>query len=107
GDLAGVPRIRRDRDARLLEYSAVWLERAHKAGVPFALGTDSGFAVTPFGEFHARELEDLQRYAGMTALEAITAGTRNGARMMGHDGELGEVRVGALADLLVVDGDPA
>ena len=33
------------------------LRKARKAGVPMMTGTDSGFAVTPYGEWHARELE--------------------------------------------------
>jgi imidazolonepropionase-like amidohydrolase len=91
---------------RMLDASADSLHRAHAAGVKFALGTDTGFGITAYGEWHARELELLTVYAGLTPLEAITAGTRNGALMMGREGELGEVTPGCLADLLVVRGNP-
>jgi adenine deaminase len=90
----------------MLEATAVSLHAAHEAGVRFAMGTDTGFAMTPYGEWHARELELLVTYAGLTPLEAITAGTANGARMLGLDDEVGQIRAGMLADVLVVDGDP-
>jgi len=90
----------------MLEKSADSLHRAHAAGVRFAMGTDTGFGITAYGEWHARELELLTVYAGLSPLEAITAGTRNGAAMLGLDGEVGEVRPGCLADLLVVRGNP-
>lgn len=90
----------------MLEKTADTLHRAHAAGVRFALGTDTGFGITPFGEWHARELELLCIYAGLSPLEAITAGTRNGAEMIGLAGQVGQVSPGYLADLLVVRGDP-
>ncbi|MFD0252100.1 MULTISPECIES: metal-dependent hydrolase family protein [Streptomyces] len=92
---------------RMNEKTMDSLHRAHAAGVKFGMGTDSGFAVVPYGEFHARELELLVEYAGMTPLEAIRAGTLNNAPMVGLEGEVGEVAVGKLADLIVVDGDPS
>jgi imidazolonepropionase-like amidohydrolase len=91
----------------VLEKTADTLHRAHKAGVRFAMGTDTGFSVTPYGEWHARELELLATYAGLSPLEAITAGTRNGAAMVGLEGELGEIKPGYLADLITVCGNPA
>ena len=42
---------------RNIEIACVNLRKARKAGVPMMTGTDSGFAVTPYGEWHARELE--------------------------------------------------
>lgn len=105
-EIAGVPRGEAEGCRRMLEDSAVTLHKAHDAGVSFAMGTDTGFAVTPYGKWHARELELLMIYAGLSPLEAITAGTSAGARMVGLDGEVGAVRAGYLADLLIIDGDP-
>jgi adenine deaminase len=90
----------------MLDKSADALHRAHAAGVTMVLGTDSGFSVTPYGVWHARELELLMTYAGLTSVEAIQAGTSNGARMLGLDGQIGVVAPGMIADLIVVDGDP-
>ncbi|MSY17737.1 MAG: amidohydrolase family protein [Actinobacteria bacterium] len=107
GHLVGVPERKRDAYKRLLfDYAAPALAKAHAAGVPFMTGTDSGFAVTPFGEWHARELELLMTYAGHSALEAIRAATLNGAVALGLKGQVGVIAPGMIADVLVVDGDP-
>jgi hypothetical protein len=45
-------------------------------------------------------------YAGLTTLEAIQAGTSNGALMLGLEGRVGVVAPGMIADLIIVDGDP-
>ena len=45
--------------------------------------------------------------AGFTPLEAITIGTRNGARFLGRDGRIGTIAPGKQADLMVVAGDPS
>jgi hypothetical protein len=89
------------------EDTAETLHQAYAAGVRFAMGTDTGFAIVPYGEFHARELELLVEYTGMSPLEAIAAGTRNGAPMVNLDNEVGVVAQGKLADLIIVDGDPS
>ena len=107
GHLVGTPVAERDGAARLLEKTADTLHRAHRAGVKFGVGTDTGFAVTPYGEWHARELELMMEYAGLSELEAIQAATKNNALVLGLDGQVGEVAPGMLADLLVVAGDPA
>jgi imidazolonepropionase-like amidohydrolase len=106
GHLVGAPEDLRDGMKRLLDRTGDALQRAHAAGVKMVLGTDSGFSVTPYGVWHARELDLLMTYAGLTSLEAIQAGTSNGALMAGLEGELGEVKPGYIADLIVVDGDP-
>ncbi|WP_433802858.1 amidohydrolase family protein [Actinomycetospora sp. CA-084318] len=89
-----------------IEVTAKQLAKAHAAGVPFLAGSETGFAVTPVGEWHARELEMFVEYMGMTPMEAIVAATRNGAFAMRAEGELGTLEVGRIADVLVVDGDP-
>ena len=106
GQLVGAPRPMADGMARMLDKTGDALHRAHQAGVRFAVGTDSGFSVTPYGEWHARELELLVTYAGLSPLEAIQAGTQGGALMLGLDGRLGVVSGGMIADLIVVAGDP-
>jgi imidazolonepropionase-like amidohydrolase len=106
GSLVGAPRPMADGMARMLDKTADSLHRAHAAGVRFAVGTDSGFSVTPYGEWHARELELLVSYAGLSTLEAIQAATQNGAAMLGLDGKAGVIAPGMLADIIVVDGDP-
>jgi imidazolonepropionase-like amidohydrolase len=106
GHLVGAPGPMRDGMKRMLDVSGDALHRAHQAGVKMALGTDSGFSVTPYGVWHARELELLMTYAGLTSLEAIQAGTSHGALMLGLDGQVGVIAEGMIADLIIVDGDP-
>lgn len=106
-DVARVPAHQADGVRRMLDKTADSLHRAHAAGVRFAMGTDAGFGVTAYGEWHARELRLLQDYAGLSPLEAIQAGTSHGAPMVGLDGQVGTLAEGMLADLIVVDGDPS
>ena len=87
---------------KLLEYQAVSFQMALKAGVKMALGTDLG----SFGHGqNALELEYLVE-AGMTPMQAIVAGTKMGAICMGLGDQVGMIKPGMLADLLIVDGDP-
>jgi imidazolonepropionase-like amidohydrolase len=86
--------------------SADMLHKAHKAGVPILCGTESGFSLTPYGEWHYREMEVFVEYLGFTPLEAIKAGTSEGARIFNKQGELGIVAENAIADLIIIDGDP-
>jgi imidazolonepropionase-like amidohydrolase len=106
GELVGTPAGFRGGCRRMLDRTADTLHRAHAAGVTFALGTDTGFAVTPYGEWHARELELLMDYAGLSAQEALQAGTVNAARTVGLEGQVGDVQPGMLADLLIVQENP-
>ncbi|HVC13999.1 MAG TPA: amidohydrolase family protein [Acidimicrobiales bacterium] len=104
GDRVGVPPHIIERMKRAMDRSASTFHKAHDAGVQFLMGTDTGFALTPFGEWHARELELLVDYAGLSPVEAIHAGT--GAAAFTVDPQVGVLAPGMLADLLIVDGDP-
>ena len=53
------------------------------------------------------ELELLVDLAGLTPLQALTAGTSGGARAIGVEDELGTVTEGKLADLVLLSRDPA
>ena len=106
GERVGAPTELRDGMARALDKTADSLHRAHAAGVTFVMGTDSGFSVNPYGEWHARELELLMTYAGLTPMEAIQAGTRNAAVTLNLEGQIGTLAPGQIADILIVDGDP-
>jgi imidazolonepropionase-like amidohydrolase len=89
-----------------IEATGEMTRRAFDAGVPLLCGSESGFALTPYGHWHARELEVFVDVLGLTPLEAITCATANGAIAMRRPGELGLIAEGCVADLLVVDGDP-
>jgi imidazolonepropionase-like amidohydrolase len=76
--------------------------RAFKAGVKIAMGSDAIY--TMFGE-NTRELGWFVK-AGMTPEQALQTATRNAAKLLGKENELGAVAPGYLADLVAVDGDP-
>ena len=80
------------------------VRRMHKAGITIVAGTDSPYPGVFFGEGLHRELELLVS-AGLTPLEAISAATRNAARLMG-DTTWGTIEPGKRADILLVDGKP-
>ena len=82
------------------------LRKAHKAGVPMLTGTDSGFAVTPYGEWHARELEIFVEHLGFTPAEALRAATEVTARFMADGHKIGVLEKGRAADFIAVDGSP-
>ena len=92
--------------ARELERCVENMKELRKRGVRVLPGGDYGFAWNPIGR-NARDLEHFVTLLGMSPLEAIQACTRLGGELMQLGGELGLVREGCLADLLLVDGDPA
>lgn len=78
--------------------------REFKAGIPLGFGTDSGPPGRFPGYFAHWELSLLVD-AGLTPAQAIRTATRNAARFL-HAKDLGTLRVGKEADLIVLDADP-
>jgi imidazolonepropionase-like amidohydrolase len=76
-------------------------QKAVKAGVKIAFGTDSG--VYPHGR-NARQLPYMVRY-GMTSMQAVQSATFVAAELMGWEHRIGSVEPGKLADLVGVEGD--
>ena len=90
-----------------LENTGAKLRQAYDAGVKLLCGSESGFSMTPYGHWHAREMEVFVKHLGMTPLQAITCGTKDNAVALDEDGETGCIAVGYRADVLVLDGDPS
>lgn len=78
------------------------LQRAYKAGVKIAFGTDAG--VFQHGR-NAHEFE-LMVKAGMAPMDVIFSATRDAADLLGRSNDIGSVKAGGLADLVAVEGDP-
>ena len=69
-------------------------------------GGDYGFIFTPHGK-NARDLHHYVRYFDFTPMDALLTMTKYGGEAMDMPNELGQIREGFLADLLLVDGNPA
>lgn len=76
-----------------------------KRGIRIVIGGDYGFAANPQGT-NARDLEHFVTHLGFSPREALQAATRTGGEIMKRGHELGQIKPGFLADLLLVDGDP-
>ena len=81
------------------------LKAMHKRGIRVLPGGDYGFAWAPHGS-NAKDLEYFVKYLGFTPMEVLVSATKYGGQIMMQGKELGEIRDGYLADLLLVDGDP-
>ena len=91
---------------REYETACVNLRAAREAGVPMMTGTDSGFAVTPYGEWHAREIEIFVNDLGFTPAAALRAATSVTAGFMAKGETLGVLEPGRAADFIAVAGSP-
>jgi imidazolonepropionase-like amidohydrolase len=87
-----------------LEAAVKSMKAMLKRGIRVLPGGDYGFAWAPHGE-NAKDLEYFVKYLGMTPMETLISATRWGGQIMMKK-DLGEIREGWLADLLLVDGDP-
>jgi imidazolonepropionase-like amidohydrolase len=88
-----------------LEVAKKNLRRLSDAGVPIAMGTDTGPRGRFQGYFELMELEQMVS-AGLTPRQALTAATRGAARCMRLDRDLGTIEPGKWADLVVLDANP-
>ena len=83
-----------------------FVEQMQDGGVIIAVGSDSGAGNVAFGWGAHHEMKLLVE-AGLTPLEALTAGTGNGAYVLeGEDAQFGTIGPGKVADLLLLDADP-
>jgi imidazolonepropionase-like amidohydrolase len=90
-------------DRQMLDLHVPEFRKQLAAGVPMAVGSDVG--PFPHGT-QARELELMVKY-GMTPLAALQADLLNGAKLLGWQGQIGELKAGCLADVIAVPGDPS
>jgi imidazolonepropionase-like amidohydrolase len=113
-DLMRLPLKLEEAEVRAIQEAKPWtpspvalsnLRRLVAAGVSVAAGTDAGNPGTFHGASFTTELK-LMAMAGLTPRQILACATLNGARLLGHDQELGSVEPGKRADLLVLDADP-
>jgi len=90
------------------ENYRIWMNAVRdfeKKGGLVGAGDDAGFIYQMYGFGLIRELE-LHQEAGFSPIKVIQHATGNNARILGKESELGRVRAGYRADLIVVNGNP-
>jgi imidazolonepropionase-like amidohydrolase len=88
-----------------LEVANRNLKKLSDAGVKIAMGTDTGPPARFQGYFELMELEMMAK-AGLTPRQVLASATRDAARCMKLDGELGTLEPTKWADFVVLDADP-
>ena len=101
GRKLGFPAVSQAKVKDVLDQGLASLEIARAAGVPLGFGTDL------LGETHDQQSREFEiRARVLSPAAVIRSATVVNAEILNRSGELGVVAPGALADLLVVDGDP-
>jgi len=91
--------------ARELEIAVETMKKMHRRGIRVLPGGDYGFAWTPHGT-NAKDFEYFVDMIGMSPMETLLRATKHGGEIMGRPNELGQLKPGYLADIILVDGDP-
>ncbi len=89
-------------EAAMLDYKIAEFKKQIAAGIPFAVGSDVG--PFPHGT-QAVEMELMVRY-GMKPLAVLQADMINGAKVLGWQNEIGQLKPGYYADIVAVPGNP-
>lgn len=104
-DMLGLPDYMMEKARKIAGHSMRSFQMAREYGIAVALGTDySNSRNTPFAEI-GKEFYSLTR-CGYSPMEAIKAGTLNGAKLMKRADKIGTLEKGKLADAVLVAGDP-
>jgi imidazolonepropionase-like amidohydrolase len=90
---------------RKLDHLRELAPMLHKRGIRLLPGGDYGFPTAPIGR-NAHDIELFVTLFGYTPAAALSAATKLGGEIMGMADDLGLIKPGYLADLLLVDGDP-
>jgi imidazolonepropionase-like amidohydrolase len=91
------------RDRKRASVHEESFKKALKAHLKIAFGTDIGGI--PWTEPIAQEFSYMVKF-GMTSMDAIRCATSRAADLLDQQGQIGEVRAGAFADIIAVEGDP-
>jgi len=89
---------------KMLDYEYKALNKAYKAGLKIALGSDAGSF--PWSVNQTKEFELLVAKAGFSPMDAIRAGTSVAAELLGQSENIGHLAPGMLADIVAVPGYP-
>jgi imidazolonepropionase-like amidohydrolase len=101
GEKLGFPPVSMEKLRRIGDSTLTSLEIMKQAGVKMGLGTDL------LGALHTRQSSEFElRSRVLPAIDILRSACAVNAELLGEEGRLGCVREGAMADLIVVDGDP-
>ena len=92
---------RKQRFEKLLQAIGIM----HKMGVPILAGTDLGNPFI-FAGFSLHDELELFVRAGLTPMESLQTATLNPAKFLGKEKDLGTVKRGKVADLVLLDANP-
>jgi imidazolonepropionase-like amidohydrolase len=112
GECSAAPNAEEEWWLRMLQVRWPYLHHMRERGVTVCAATDAAFGPWPGhpgwrgAEDMARALEILVRHGGFTPAAAIALGTSEAARALGLDAEIGAVRPGLRADLLMLARNP-
>lgn len=102
-----LPSVIVDAIKRELDAATEILTKARIEGATLIAGSETGFAMTPYGQWHTREMELFVDRLGFSNHEALLSMTKYATRAMPRIGErIGTLTPGKYADLLVIDGKP-
>jgi imidazolonepropionase-like amidohydrolase len=79
-------------------------EHARRAGVLLVFGTDAGASMAIHGDEYKALYGETRM--GSTAMEGLLMATRDAARALGREKDMGTIEAGKLADLVIIDADP-
>ena len=101
GEKLGLPKVSMEKLRRVADSTLGSLEIMKQAGVKMGLGTDL------LGTLHTRQSTEFTlRAKVLPAIDVLRSACVVNAELLGQTGKLGCIRAGAVADLLVVDGNP-
>lgn len=90
---------------RVIDDSLKVYTELRRRGVKAVIGGDYGFIQSPQGS-NAKDLKHFVELLGYSPSEAMVCATKHGGEIMGMGDELGQIKEGFIADLLLVNGDP-
>jgi imidazolonepropionase-like amidohydrolase len=101
GEKLGLPPVSMEKLKRIGDSAFLALEMMKRAGVRMGFGTDL------LGSLHVRQSTEFTLRAQMLpAIDVLRSACAVNAELLGQTGKLGCIREGAIADILVVDGNP-
>ncbi|HZW54820.1 MAG TPA: amidohydrolase family protein [Nitrososphaerales archaeon] len=108
GAKSGMPDYALKKANESIKYKAGAIKRARSHGVKLALGSDtSGAYPARHGLNNVKSLQYYVEDCGMSPMEAIVSATKNAAEALDRSNLVGTVESGKLADLILVEGNPA